>query len=135
MLPLTQYGPSTRRFAETAWQALDLDARSRLQARQGHAMVTSDEARVVRRTDEAQEDAALEDVQRDGHEVGEIVMRGNMTLKGYYRDAEATAQVTRGGWFHTGDLAVRHPGCEVQILDRGKDVIISGGENISSVMV
>lgn len=98
-------------------------------------MVTSDEARVVRRTDEAQEDAALEDVQRDGHEVGEIVMRGNMTLKGYYRDAEATAQATRGGWFHTGDLAVRHPGGEVQILDRGKDVIISGGENISSVMV
>lgn len=130
-----QYGPNTRRFAEGAWQTLDLDARSRLQARQGHAMVTSDETRVVRRTDESQTDATLEDVQRDGQEVGEIVMRGNMTLKGYYRDPAATAQATRGGWFHTGDLAVRYPGGEVQILDRGKDVIISGGENISSVMV
>lgn len=89
----------------------------------------------MRRGEDGAPSAVLEDVRRDGKDVGEIIMRGNLVMKGYYRDATATAEATRGGWFHTGDLAVRHPGGEVQILDRGKDIIISGGENISSVMV
>ncbi|WFD43723.1 cellulase [Malassezia psittaci] len=126
------YGPNNRRFIEPEWLHFDLDTRSRLQARQGHAMVTSDETRVVQPNETSSE---LIDVQRDGKQVGEIVMRGNVIMKGYYRDPDATKQATRGNYFHTGDLAVRHPGGEAQILDRGKDIIISGGENISSVMV
>ena len=72
---------------------------------------------------------------RDGATQGEIVARGNVIMAGYYNDAEATEQVMRGGWFHTGDAAVVHPDGYVEIRDRLKDVIISGGENISSVEV
>ena len=71
----------------------------------------------------------------DGATVGEIVVRGNVVMKGYYNDPEATAPALRGGWFHTGDAAVVHPDGYVEIRDRIKDVIISGGENISSVEV
>jgi fatty-acyl-CoA synthase len=74
-------------------------------------------------------------VPRDGTTVGEIVVRGNVVMKGYYNDPEATAQALRGGWFHSGDAAVVHPDGYVEIRDRIKDVIISGGENISSVEV
>jgi fatty-acyl-CoA synthase len=74
-------------------------------------------------------------VARDGREVGEIVVRGPTVMEGYYQDPEATAQAFAGGWFHTGDLAVVHPDGYVQIVDRKKDIIISGGENISSVEV
>jgi fatty-acyl-CoA synthase len=75
------------------------------------------------------------EVPHDGQTQGEIVVRGNAVMKGYYNDAEATAEVMRGGWFHTGDAAVVHPNGYAQIRDRIKDVIISGGENISSVEV
>ena len=71
-------------------------------------------------------------VPRDGETMGEIVVRGNAVMKGYYRDLEATAAAIRDGWFHTGDAAVVHPDGYVEIRDRLKDVIISGGENISS---
>ncbi len=67
--------------------------------------------------------------------MGEIVMRGNNVMKGYYKDEEATAKAFEGGWFHSGDLAVMHPDNYVQIMDRKKDIIISGGENISTVEV
>jgi len=67
--------------------------------------------------------------------MGEIVMRGNLVMLGYYKDTEATKEAFRGGWFHSGDLAVMHPNNYVQIMDREKDIIISGGENISSVEV
>jgi acyl-CoA synthetase (AMP-forming)/AMP-acid ligase II len=105
-------------------------------ARQGHGFLTSDEVRVVRTasSSEAAHDD-LVDVARDGQETGEIVMRGNLAMVGYYNDDEATRKAVLNGWFHTGDLAVRHPGGEIQILDRGKDIIISGGENVSSLMV
>ena len=72
---------------------------------------------------------------RDGATLGEIVVRGNVVMKGYYNDPEATARRIRGGWFHSGDAAVVHPDGYVEIRDRLKDVIISGGENISSVEV
>ena len=74
-------------------------------------------------------------VARDGKTIGEIVMRGNNVMLGYYKDSEATATAFEGGWFHSGDLAVMHPDNYAQIMDRKKDIIISGGENISTVEV
>ncbi len=80
-------------------------------------------------------DAELRDVPADGATHGEIVMRGNNVMKGYYADPEATARAFAGGWFHSGDIAVRHPDGYIEIVDRAKDVIISGGENISTQQV
>ena len=77
----------------------------------------------------------MNDVPADGQTLGEIVVRGNVVMKGYYNDPDATAQAFRGGWMHTGDAAVMHPDRYVEVRDRIKDVIISGGENISSVEV
>ena len=77
----------------------------------------------------------MEPVKRDGKTIGEIVMRGNNVMLGYYKDTEATAEAFKGGWFHSGDLAVMHPDNYAQIVDRKKDIIISGGENISTVEV
>ncbi len=98
-----------------------------IKACQGVELLTSGELRVV-------DDGGCE-VAHDGETLGEIVVRGNAVMKGYYEDPEATAQVMRGGWFHTGDAAVVHPNGYAEIRDRLKDVIISGGENISSVEV
>jgi fatty-acyl-CoA synthase len=101
--------------------------RAVIKARQGVELLTSGELRVV--------DEAGRDVPRDGTTVGEIIVRGNAVMKGYYNDPEATAVALRGGYFHSGDAAVVHPDGYVDIRDRLKDVIISGGENISSVEV
>jgi fatty-acyl-CoA synthase len=101
--------------------------RAVIKARQGVELITSGELRVV--------DEEMREVPRDGQTVGEIVVRGNVVMKGYYNDPEATAQALRGGYFHSGDAAVVHPDGYVDIRDRLKDVIISGGENISSVEV
>ena len=101
--------------------------RAVIKARQGVELVTSGELRVV--------DLEGLEVPRDGKTLGEIVVRGNVVMKGYYQDPEATAQAMSGGWMHTGDAAVIHPDGYVEIRDRLKDVIISGGENISSVEV
>jgi fatty-acyl-CoA synthase len=106
---------------------LATEERTRLKARQGVELITSGELRVV--TPEG------EDVPRDGATLGEIVAHGNVVMAGYYRDPDATAAVIRDGWFHSGDAAVVHPDGYVEIRDRIKDVIISGGENISSVEV
>ena len=103
------------------------DERATVKARQGVELVTSGEVRVVG------EDGA--EVPRDARTLGEIVVRGNVVTAGYYNDPEATAEALRGGWFHSGDAAVVHPDGYVEIRDRFKDVIISGGENISSVEV
>jgi fatty-acyl-CoA synthase len=100
---------------------------ARIKARQGVELITSGELRVV--TPDGAE------VPRDGATLGEIVARGNVVMAGYFNDPEATAQAIRDGWFHTGDAAVVHPDGYVEIRDRIKDVIISGGENISSVEV
>jgi fatty-acyl-CoA synthase len=101
--------------------------RAVIKARQGVELITSGELRVV--------DPDMNDVPRDGKTVGEIVARGNVVMQGYYRDPEATTQAFAGGWFHSGDAAVVHPDGYVEIRDRFKDVIISGGENISSIEV
>ena len=101
--------------------------RAVIKARQGVELITSGELRVV--------DPNMNDVPRDGTTVGEIVARGNVVMQGYFRDPEATAQAFAGGWFHSGDAAVVHPDGYVEIRDRFKDVIISGGENISSIEV
>ncbi len=101
--------------------------RAVIKARQGVELITSGELRVV--------DEHMRDVPRDGATMGEIVARGNAVMRGYYNDPEATAAAFAGGWFHTGDAAVVHPDGYVEIRDRFKDVIISGGENISSIEV
>jgi acyl-CoA synthetase (AMP-forming)/AMP-acid ligase II len=124
------YGPIT----ECAWHAPGWDVappqdRARLRSRQGVPMITlgAHDVRVV--------DEDLRDVPADGQTHGEIVMRGNNVMKGYYADPEATARAFAGGWFHSGDIAVRHPDGYIEIVDRAKDVIISGGENISTQQV
>ena len=101
--------------------------RAAVKARQGVELITSGELRVV--------DETGNDVPRDGETVGEIVVRGNVVMEGYYRDPDATARAFRGGWFHSGDAAVVHSDGYIEIRDRLKDVIISGGENISSIEV
>ncbi|MEO8336305.1 MAG: long-chain-fatty-acid--CoA ligase [bacterium] len=106
---------------------LDAQGRARIKARQGVELITSGELHVV--------DEQGTEVPRDGETVGEIVVRGNVVMEGYYRDPEATARAFHGGWFHSGDAAVVHPDGYVEIRDRLKDVIISGGENISSIEV
>jgi fatty-acyl-CoA synthase len=91
---------------------------------------------VVEALDEdAGNDVTLVDVPADGTTMGEIVMRGNNVMIGYYRDADATAKAFAGGWYHSGDLGVMHPDGYVELRDRAKDVVISGGENISTVEV
>jgi fatty-acyl-CoA synthase len=101
--------------------------RAIIKARQGVELITSGDTRVF--------DEAGADVPCDGETVGEIVVRGNVVMDGYYNDPEATAHAMRDGWFHTGDAAVVHPDGYIEIRDRLKDVIISGGENVSSVEV
>ena len=108
-------------------RAVDPAARTQIKARQGVELITSGELRVV--------DDAGRDVPADGKTPGEIIARGNVVMAGYYNDPEATERCMGDGWFHTGDAAVVHPDGYVQITDRLKDVIISGGENISSVEV
>ena len=107
--------------------ALEPGERARIKARQGVELMTSGDLRVV--------DENMRDVPRDGATLGEIVARGNVVMRGYYNDPEATEKAFRGGYFHTGDAAVVHPDGYVEIRDRYKDVIISGGENISSIEV
>ena len=103
------------------------DERARLAARQGQGYVIADLVRVV--------DDRMQDVPMDGETLGEVVMRGNNVMSGYYENPQATAEAFRGGWFHSGDLAVWHPDGYIELRDRKKDIIISGGENISTIEV
>lgn len=121
------YGPYSVCEWQPAWPSLEPHARARLLARQGVGMVQADRLRVV--------DGQMRDVPRDGQSMGEMVMRGNNVMTGYFADEQATAQAFRGGWFHSGDLGVWHPDGYVELRDRAKDIIISGGENISTVEV
>jgi fatty-acyl-CoA synthase len=121
------YGPITVCPEQEEWRELPAAERAVLLARQGQAYPSADLVRVV--------DDAMNDVPRDGETIGEVVMRGNNVMAGYFDDAPATEQAFRGGWFHSGDLAVWHPDGNVELRDRGKDIIISGGENISSIEV
>lgn len=106
---------------------LSLQDRAQIKARQGVELVSSGELRVV--------DESGNEVPPDGETLGEITVRGNVVMKGYYNDSEATNAAIKNGWFHSGDAAVVHPDGYVEIRDRFKDVIISGGENISSVEI
>src|SRR5665811_709049 len=121
------YGPYTICEPQDGWDALDVAARSKLLSRQGVGMIVTDGVRVV--------DEQMLDVPRDGETLGEVVMRGNNVMKGYFADPDATADAFRGGWFHSGDLGVWHPDGYVELRDRKKDIIISGGENISTIEV
>jgi acyl-CoA synthetase (AMP-forming)/AMP-acid ligase II len=121
------YGPYTTCEYQDSWTTLPADERAARMARQGVGMIQAEIPRVVN------ED--LVDVAADGKTLGEIIMRGNNVTPGYYRDPEATAAAFRGGWFHSGDLGVMHPDGYIEVKDRAKDVIISGGENISSIEV
>jgi fatty-acyl-CoA synthase len=121
------YAPFTLCEAQAAWPAQPAVEQARLRARQGVPYVVSGAVRVV--------DSDMRDVPADGVSLGEVVMRGNTVTSGYYRQPEATAEAFRGGWFHSGDLGVMHPDGYVELRDRAKDIIISGGENISSIEV
>ena len=119
------YGPFTISADQPKWEHLDVEERARFKARQGVPYIVAGTGlRVV--------DKRMRDVARDGKTIGEVVMRGNIVMTGYYSDREATKEAFRGGWFHSGDLAVWHPDGYVELQDRAKDIIISGGENISS---
>jgi fatty-acyl-CoA synthase len=120
------YGPSTFCQWQPQWDGFAFEEQAALKARQGVADLMV-EQRVVRDD--------MSDVEPDGREVGELVIRGNAVMKGYYRDPEATTNAFRGGWFHTGDLAVLHPDGYAEVKDRAKDIIISGGENISTLEI
>lgn len=112
------------------WDTLEPHEKYTRMARQGHGFITSLPIRIVKPD---QPEGVLIDVAKDGHEIGEIVFFGNICAKEYYKDPEATRKLFAGGGLHSGDLAVWHPDGSAQILDRAKDIIISGGENISSV--
>src|SRR2546429_858607 len=121
------YGPHTVCAWHAEWDALPLEEQARLAARQGQGYALFDLVRVV--------DASMTDVPKDGETLGEVSMRGNNAAKGNFEQHAATAEAFRGGWVHSGDLAVWHPDGYVELRDRKKDIIISGGENISTIEV
>jgi len=125
------YGPATICEWQHEWNGPEghpgPGARARLLARQGVALTTADPIAVV--------DEEMHEVPRDGATLGEVVMRGNTVMAGYYNDPDATAEAFRGGWFHSGDVGVWHPDGYIELRDRKKDVIISGGENMSTIEI
>jgi fatty-acyl-CoA synthase len=122
------YGPVTVCAWHEGWDERPLEERARLKARQGVRYQVLEGLMVA-------DPDTLEPVPQDGETMGEIFMRGNNVMKGYLKNKDATDEVFAGGWFHSGDLAVWHPDGYVEIRDRSKDIIISGGENISSIEV
>ncbi len=121
------YGPHTVCDRHDGWDELPAGERADLLSRQGQAYVIADPVRVV--------DEQMADVPRDGRTLGEVAMRGNNVMKGYFAQPEATEEAFRGGWFHSGDIGVMHPDGAIELRDRKKDIIISGGENISTIEV
>lgn len=121
------YGHVTECIWDTEWGALPEDEQSSIKARQGVAFPMMEDVTVV--------DDKMQQVTMDGATQGEIVMRGNAVMKGYYKNPEATDKAFAGGYFHSEDLAIQHPNGYMQIADRAKDIVISGGENISSIEV
>src|SRR6266849_5940241 len=122
------YGPAVICAWHDEWDALSSDERARLKARQGVAYPVLEGLMVA-------DPDSLAPVPSDGATIGEIFMRGNIVMKGYLKNPAATEEAFAGGWFHTGDLAVAHPDGYIEIKDRSKDIIISGGENISTIEV
>ena len=121
------YAPATVCEWHREWEDLPEEDQARLLARQGQTYLGADPVRVV--------DEAMNDVPRDGQTMGEVIMRGNTVMKSYYGDPAATDTAFAGGWFHSGDLAVMHEDGSIELRDRKKDIIISGGENISTIEV
>jgi len=122
------YGPATVCAKDEAWDALDIGERARLNARQGVRYHLQRAASVL-------DPETMAPVPHDGETMGEIMFKGNITMKGYLKNPQATEEAFAGGWFHSGDLAVQYPDGYIKIKDRSKDIIISGGENISSIEV
>ncbi len=122
------YGPATVCAKQEEWNALDIPERARLNGRQGVRYLMEEGLSVM-------DPQTMQPVPADGQTMGEIMFRGNITMKGYLKNPKATQAAFRGGWFHSGDLAVMQPDGYLKIKDRSKDVIISGGENISSIEV
>lgn len=122
------YGPATVCAKHESWNALDIGERARLNSRQGVRYHLQRSAAVL-------DPETMQPVPHDGQTMGEIMFQGNIAMKGYLKNPQATQEAFRGGWFHSGDLAVQHPDGYIQIKDRSKDIIISGGENISSIEV
>ena len=122
------YGPHTICTSQPHWQDLSIDELAAAKARQGVPYIIANTNLIVA-------DDECNEVPRDGETVGEVMMRGSNVMAGYFRDPDATAEAFRHGWFHSGDMAVWHPDGYIEVMDRAKDVIISGGENISSQQV
>jgi fatty-acyl-CoA synthase len=122
------YGPAAVCAQQAQWSALDIGERAHLNSRQGVRYHLQEAISVCN-------PLTVQEVPADGETIGEIMFRGNITMKGYLKNPSATEEAFRGGWFHTGDLAVAYPDGYVCIKDRSKDIIISGGENISSIEV
>ena len=122
------YGPATVCAWQDSWDELDVEAQAGMMARQGVQYHTMEDVMIA-------DAETLEPVPSDGQTMGEVMVRGNTVMKGYLKNQSATEAALRGGWFHTGDLGVRHADGYVEVKDRSKDVIISGGENISSLEV
>ena len=121
------YGPHSICEWQAHWDELPMDERAKLKARQGVPYIHAAEMRVV--------DENMNDIPADGIAMGEVVMRGNNVMKGYFNDVEGTKNAFRGGWFHSGDLAVVYPDGYIELRDRAKDIIISSGVNISTIEV
>ncbi|MDE2592931.1 MAG: acyl-CoA synthetase [Burkholderiales bacterium] len=122
------YGPATVCAKHDAWNELDIGERARLNARQGVRYHLERDVRVM-------DPDTMQPVPQDGETMGEIMFKGNIAMKGYLKNPKATEEAFAGGWFHSGDLAVQYPDGYIKIKDRSKDIIISGGENISSIEV
>lgn len=122
------YGPAVVNDWHTEWSDLPLDEQAALKSRQGVRYLPLEQLDVL-------DPETMQPVPRDGETLGEVMFRGNVVMKGYFRNAEATQKAFAGGWFHSGDLGVMYPDGYLQLKDRSKDIIISGGENISSIEV
>ncbi|MFM9975249.1 MAG: AMP-binding enzyme, partial [Beijerinckiaceae bacterium] len=122
------YGPAVVNTWKTQWNDLPRDRQAQLKARQGVNYPGLEELTVMN-------PETMLPVPADGTTMGEVMFRGNIGMKGYFKNPQATAEAFAGGWFHSGDLGVMHPDGYIQLKDRSKDIIISGGENISSIEV
>ena len=122
------YGHVTQCAWNDEWNSYDEDKQNEIKARQGVRYPNTEDVMVI-------DPETMKPVPKDGKSMGEIMIRGNVVMKGYFKDKEATEKAMANGWFHSGDLAVMHPDGYVKIQDRSKDIIISGGENISSIEI
>ena len=122
------YGPATVCIPQDDWPDLALQERSGRMARQGVHYVTLDDAQVMHSD-------SMDAIANDGSTIGELMIRGNTVMKGYLKNPQATKEAFAGGWFHTGDLGVQHADGYIEIKDRAKDIIITGGENVSTLEV